>query len=253
MAYDVDFIKGWMRDYYKVSDVGNNQHAKSTLKQEWVTKDSRTETVKSQLKERYESGYGFKRMSKELDSSYTKLRNIFKNLEIDHRTGRSVVTDELRKVRSENVKGELSPWFNWTEKYPHLLRNTTTGIQGYYKRKSGEYVWLRSCWEYIFAKWLDSNDKNWEYETRTYTFDDFSYRPDFIVFDEDGITIYEVKSSYYGVRKDKINELRKVLSPCEKLKVIQDIGEYTDLSYTKELREWKKIKLSKDDLEKRQK
>jgi hypothetical protein len=247
---DVEFVKGWLSDYFLVKNTGSNQSKVVNRKQIWLENDPRTDDVREQLREEYNSGIGFKRLSVTLGTSYTKLRRIFLYLGIEHRRGRNIVTNKLREIRSENVRGHKSPWYNWTEKYPHLAKNSKTGLQGYYKRKNGEYVWLRSCWEYIYAKWLDKNDKIWEYETRTYHFEDFSYRPDFIVFGNEDWYIVEVKSNYYGVRRDKIQRLKEYISE-EKVIVINNIEEYTNNSYAKELRKWKKERLSKEDLEKR--
>ena len=94
-----------------------NQTRLPSERQLWAEKNPLCQTAKTELNEYYISGYGFKTIAKELNLSYTETRNLLIGwLKIKTRKGTSVVTDVLRKKRSENVKGEKSPFYNWVEK-----------------------------------------------------------------------------------------------------------------------------------------
>jgi hypothetical protein len=193
------------------------------------------DSVKDYFVELYDSGYGLKIIARTFNTSYSKLRTIFRNNNIDIRKGQSVVTDKLRQFRSERVKGTNNPWSDEDcRKNVHSF-----GIQGYYIKKDGQKIWLRSCWEYIYAKWLDKNNENWTYETKQFKLKNGeTYRPDFFVDDY----IVEIK----GFNKDKlykVDMLRKEYK--EKIIVIEDIEPYTETNYATELDEWKSKKLEK--------
>ena len=231
-------MKKWFGDY--------EQHNK---------RNTIPEDIKKELVEYYDSGYGFKRIAKQLNTSYTKCRRLFLIfLEHKCRTGRSVVTEPLRERRKE-LATEIGRFKNWPEKYPHIHKNSRTGLQGYYQKTNGDWIWLRSCWEYIYAKWLDKNKKNWKYEVRQYKINGKSYRPDFFIYDnqENISEIIEIKSSYFNEATDRIN---KALDTKKEhnlpIILITDIKPYIqkDRSYMKELREWKRIRKSKAELEK---
>ena len=210
--------------------------------------------VKQKICNWYDSGIGYKKLSKKLGISYTQIRIVMtKYFCHTVRTGRSVVTDELRKTRRENVLGEKSPFFNWTEHHPHLMDNgTKTGVSGFYKRSNGEYVYLRSCYEYIYAKWLDTKGIKWGYEIQRYSLSNGTfYRPDFFIYENGKLkNIVEIKNTFYHDRKlDKV-DLFKIEYDIG-LSVIFDVKKYIiDSTYHKELRRWKNERLSKADLEK---
>lgn len=142
-------------------------------------------------------------------------------------------------------------WYNWPERHPHLTKNSKTGIQGYFKTKAGKYIWLRSSWEYIYAKWLDAQNIKWGYELTTYKIDAESYRPDFFILDEnDNISkIVEIKGSPYKSRLYKVDVFKK-LYPDIDIIIIYNIMLFSKSTYVKELKEWKMVKLSKEELEK---
>ena len=204
------------------------------------------------LKYIYDKGYGFKIIGRWLDFSYTKIRKLFISyLKIETRKGYNVSTKITREFRSKRVKGNKSPWYNWPENKPYLLKNTKTGIQGYHKRKDGRYIWLRSSWEYIYAKWLDKQGMEWEYEPKTYKLSNGeTYRPDFLIIEKENYLV-EIKGSRFNSRLYKIDLFREKYKDI-KIIVINDIKAYTNIGYSKELKEWKKIKLSKKELEKLQ-
>jgi len=221
-----------------------NQTRLPSERQQWVEKNPLCQDAKTELIEYYNSGHGFKTIAKELNLSYTETRNLLIGwLKVSTRKGTSVVTDALRKKRSENVKGEKSPFYNWIEKYPERAATKTKSLQGWHRRKSGEYVWLRSCLEFIYAKWLDEHNIQWKSEVKTLKGNQETYRPDFFIYENNQLVkVVEVKGNYFD-NVDKRSEKAKRI--CELngvvLDLIRDIKPYLkDGSYYhKELKEWK--------------
>lgn len=202
-------------------------------------------------KKYYDEGYGLKMIARALDLSYTLTRKLFRFCNIEIRKGRNVVTDNLKKFRSERVQGELNPWYDWTSKAKDgKFKNNSRGIQGYYLSKNNGYVWLRSTYEYIYLKWLDKNNINFKYELNNFKLSDgTSYRPDFFIYDDDNNLshIVEIKG-YFDNRTYKTKLLENEYNI--KVIVIKDILQYTDKSYDINLKEWKKCRLLKKELKK---
>ena len=139
--------------------------------------------------------YGLKLLGRCLDLSYSQVRKLFIDyLKIEIRRGQDVVTSNVRKFRSERVQGTKNPWAYILPKH----KRNNNGLQGYYKRINGEYVWLRSSWEYIYAKWLDEQNIKWDVECITFNLNDITYRPDFFIFDEQNNIIKIVDSMRYN-------------------------------------------------------
>lgn len=225
---------------------------KACLIEDKIKEDPLNKKYYDYLKDTYDKGYGFKIIGRWLGLSYTQTRRLLiYYLKIKTRKGYRVSTEITRKFRSERVKGNKSPWYNWPENKPYLLKNTKTGIQGYYKRKDGRYIWLRSSWEYIYAKWLDKQNMEWEYEPKTYKLSNGeTYRPDFLIIEEENYLV-EIKGSRFKNRLYKVDLFREKYKDI-KIIIINDIKAYTNIGYSKELKEWKKIRLSKEELEKLQ-
>lgn len=84
------------------------------------------------------------------------------------------------------------------------------GYSGFYKN-----VFLRSSYEYAFAKYLDHFKINWKYEEKCYHISDKKYTPDFFIYSEDKLVkIVEVKSRNRKVI-EKAKHLLKELSKME--------------------------------------
>ena len=82
------------------------------------------------------------------------------------------------------------------------------GYAGYYKEK-----YLRSSYEYVFARILDYDNIEWDYEVERYKLKERTYIPDFFIY-RDGklIHVVEVKSSVISEQdRDKLGleELRE--------------------------------------------
>jgi AraC-like DNA-binding protein len=193
------------------------------------------------IKTQYNSGVGLKLLARQIGISYTKVRRLFQYLEIPIRPGQSVVTDHLRKVRKENAIAQ-GGWRNRKTKN----KNTQRGVQGYfYNQSKKKYVWLRSTYEYIFAKWLDKNKIDWDVECQQWDVGGESYRPDFFIFEQSKLVkITEVKG-YYKNRLWKFEELKKntTLQNVE-FSLIDDITPFLDgTTYLGELKWWKENRL----------
>jgi hypothetical protein len=195
------------------------------------------------IKQKYEvEGVGLKLLAKDVGISYTKMRRLLEhNMPITLRKGRNVVTENLKKVRSDNAK-KMGGWRNKRTKN----KNTERGVQGYYHSKSmNKSVWLRSTYEFIFAKWLDSNKIIWDVECKTWMLNNESYRPDFFIYEnEELIKIVEVKG-YFKNRVWKFEELKKVpeLKGVE-FCLVDDIEPFLlGSTYLGELKWWKKNRL----------
>jgi len=186
----------------------------------------------------YEDGYGLKVLGRHLDMSYTMMRCSFKKFGIPMRVGRAVSTEKTRTFRQYKALQDDNPWKNWTEHHPEWGDKSRTGISGYYISASGDSIWLRSTWEYIYAKWLDINNISWKFENITYELSDgTSYRPDFFIYDNGKLShIVEIKG-YYDNRAYKPELLMEEYSL--NVVVITDMSPYIQTTYYNELQEWK--------------
>lgn len=221
-----------------------NQHSSESERRVWIKNNPCP--LEDKITQIYHSGHGFKTIGKNLNLSYSVTRKLcIDYIGINHRKGTSVVTDELRKKRRENVLGEKSPWYDWPRKMPELLIKNGKTIQGYYVKKDGSKVWLRSTYEYVIAKWLDKLDKEWKTEEKCYVLSNGErYRPDFFIYENNKLhSIVEVKSRYFNKdnREYKFHMLKKEYD-IECL-LITDITKFTDKTYHQEIKEWKKIRL----------
>lgn len=217
---------------------------------ESIKKDFRYEISKSTLQELYfEKGYGIKYMIKylELPVSYSVLRvALIKIFNFTLRSDKDI-TDNLRKLRKDKANNEFKNKIGWfglgvQEKIKNK-NHTSRGIQGYYFNKSlNKYVWLRSSWEYIYAKWLDEKNIIWDVEVKIFKLNEnTSYKPDFFIYNKDNeiIQIVEIK----GFWKDKVykyDELKLLLNID--LVLITDMTPYTT-NINKDITHWKKIRI----------
>jgi len=186
------------------------------------------------LEKMYEN-YGYKTIAKSLGITYTVCRNLINNWAgIKTRKGYNVILESTKKFRSNRIRGHKNPWYDWTAK--NKIKNSR-GIQGYYKKLNGDFVWLRSTWEFIYARWLDKNNIKWNYEGKQFLFKNGeSYRPDFTIDDGKDTYIVEIKG-YFKNRVYKIDMLKSEY-PTEKIIILDNINSYTD-NYNRDLRLWK--------------
>lgn len=248
----INQIVKWRSILLSLNGVVNQKRIPSE-RQIWAKKYPLAANAKKELIKYYNDGTGFKIIAKELELSYTQTRQLMISwLNIETRKGTSVVTDALRKRRSDNVKGEKSPFYNWVERYPERAAVQTKSIQGWYKNRHGENVWMRSCLEFIYAKWLDKNLISWITEEKTFKGDNETYRPDFFIYNKKGklIKVVEIKGTYFDNVDKRSEKARRV---CElnkvKLDIITDITPYLTQGsfYHKELKEWKMQKKQSEE------
>lgn len=192
-------------------------------------------TVSQNVREIYDDGYGIKLIARELGLPYSPMRTFLKKaLDVRMRSGYDVVTDRLRAFRSEKAKVE-GLGREWPRKY---VKNNK-GIQGYYWNKyKKKYCWLRSSYEYIYAKFLDRNKISWDSEVKYFTLDTGEkYLPDFFIY-EDGVVKYvvEIKGSYKIYDRKKHEHFKE-----HPIVLVNNIKNYleTGSNLSKELKLWK--------------
>ena len=240
LQVEIQEIKDWFEIYKK---------RKNKNRQEWVLQNPIP--GKEKIESLYEKGYGYKTFAKVFGESPIVVRDMMiKYLNINYRKG-IFVTDTLKKDRKRRALIDNN-FRDWPNKRPHMLdgKVKSTGIQGFYKNKDGKYIWLRSSWEYIYAKWLDKqNHLKWEVEPDVFVLSNGeNYRPDFKVIDTISNRTYyvEVKGTFYTENRDHKPVLLKEMG--YDIVTITDVLPYTNLTYNEELKLWKQEKLSKDEL-----
>lgn len=197
----------------------------------------------------HDCGMGFKLLSAELGNiSYTRLRTVFRTLDIQVRTGNSCVTEGLKKIRSERAK-KSNPWSDWTGKYSDKDRVNSHHLGGWYlNRSTNKHVWLRSSWEYGYAQWLDSNGSKWGIEVRSYLLSDGRYyRPDFFIYiDEKLDHIVEIKSRWANGSLDRIDKFEKFKLEYQDIEarlVTEELFDIINRNQAEILAEWKTKRL----------
>ncbi len=229
----------WYEDVSKQKH-NRNEYSGRSKRQEWIKLNPCP--ISQKIETLYEEGHGFKTLAKNLELSYSVCRKLCVDyIGIEYRKGTNVVTDVLRKKRSDNVKGNKSPWYDWPHRMPELSSKNGKTIQGYYTKKDGNTVWLRSTYEYIIAKWLDKIDVDWNTEVQCYELSNGErYRPDFFIYEDNKLkTVIEVKSRYFNKenREYKFHMFKEEYGlDCM---LIIDITKFTNKTYHQELKEWK--------------
>jgi len=194
--------------------------------------------VKDRISSLYEEGNGLKRIAKMVGLTCTRTRTLFRILGIEINKGTDVVYEKTRQIRSDNLKKMYENRTGWFRTFERKTNKTSRGIQGYYYNKSrSKFVWLRSTYEYVYAKWLDKQGVDWDVEQQTFELEGTTYRPDFFIY-EDGVLVKIVEIKGYWARGiKKTDELSAKLDIDVVL--IRNIEPYCDKPYKKELLEWK--------------
>lgn len=233
-----------------------NKRIKTSGKEEILYKTVDNQELKQELKQilekKYNDGLGYKLIVKYInipEFTYTRCRKVLKDLGIEVRTGCNVITDNLKRVRSENAK--VNNYFkDWPSLKPELIRNSKRFIGGYYFNKSkNKDVYLRSSWEYAYALWLDKQNIEWDMEVQQYDLGDgVKYLPDFFIY-EGGklVKVVEIKSTFYYTSQDRMKKFYKfqeLFRDSLKIEVIKDLSEILKLnghrSKSSLAKEWKK-------------
>lgn len=205
----------------------------------------------------HDHGIGFKLLSKQLDNvSYTRLRTIFSELGITKRDGNSCVTETLKTIRSKNAQKSTNPWRDWSGKSRNKDGHHKHHLCGwYFNRSKSKYVWLRSSWEYAYAKWLDDQSIAWDVECRSYLLSDGRYyRPDFFIYQNNALKkIVEIKAKWYNgslERIEKFEQFKKEYSDIEAELFTSVELQSLGIDLQSSLKAWKKERvLEKKDYE----
>lgn len=198
------------------------------------------ETLRSDFVDLY-SRFGLKTIVALIEEplTYSRLRRMFSELNIEFQ--KRTCTDDLRRLRSINAK-KSERLRDWTNKFKQPDR----GIQGYYKNRSGELVWLRSSWEYAYAKYLDDTNVDWKFEVRNYLLADGStYRPDFFIYENDKLVeVVEVKSFYFETAQKRVEKAKRASNEFGfRLKIVGETELREICNLRKSLREWKSTRI----------
>jgi hypothetical protein len=188
--------------------------------------------------------YGLKTIAKFLTIGYSECRTLFDILDIPIRKGYKVVTNRVCKFRSEKLKSEYKTRTGFFTNLERKTHTTQRGVQGYYWNMSkNKYVWIRSSYEFIYAKYLDKIKSDWDVECKTYIVNGRVYKPDFFIFDNDVLyKIVEIKG-YWDDKEWKSHQLNEDIDVD--VVVVKDIQKYipNGSSYGKELKQWKQIRI----------
>ena len=167
------------------------------------------------------------------------------------RSGKNISTPKTREFRQKKAQNEANEKIGWLDPSLHR-KNLKRGIQGYYFNKSlGKYVWLRSTYEYIYAKWLDATNQKWDIEVCRYTLKNNElYTPDFFIYSESGEIHQIIEIKGYWRNRDYKPLMLKEQNPNLDIITIYDIELFIPetSNYPKEKNLWKeerKIKCQK--------
>lgn len=201
--------------------------------------------LRSELNKWYLKGFGLKIIARNLGTTYMICRELFNFLEIEIKRGQNIVTDELKEFRKNKAifENKNNTGFN-NDTILRKAKRDNRGMQGYiWNNYFGKFVWIRSSYEYIYAKWLNKNNFKWEYDYESYKLEDgTSYRPDFFILNNiNEIEIIVEIKGYWDNRLYKVDLLKK-LKPNLKVSVIgsKDINSYIDSfsNFDLEKRKW---------------
>lgn len=246
LIYNIDNVKTLLNDITDNKFI--NDKGKITNKKDKYTKikeDTRYIDLYNFLKYEYidnEQGIKYLIKYKKLNVSYSIFRTLIIKSGLSLHQA-NVITNHLRNIRSINANKQLAEHSGF---FSHEAQKNThskiRGLQGYYYNSVlNKYVWLRSTWEYIYAKWLNAHNIKWDVECKTFILSKEAYRPDFFIFDDENnlVSIVEVKG-FWKNRLHKYYELQE-LHPELNLSLITDISPYSE-NYKKDKNVWKSLR-----------
>lgn len=175
--------------------------------------------------------------------TYTKFRRVMREIGLD--IEKRNVSPELRRIRAINAKNG-AVFRDWPKKF-----SQERGIQGFYKSKSGSLIWLRSSWEYFYAKHLDQNNIDWKFEEKSYLLSTGeSYRPDFFIYENGKLShIVEIKSLYFSTAQKRLEKAYLAATEYNFRLVVLDRVELKQCGdIDGALKEWKKVRKLKKDI-----
>ena len=245
----MDLIRGF------IFDISSGKFKKGLYKiNETIKNDERFECTYNWLCEKYvQRGQGIKSIIKDYDLNvgYSFLRRLltFLGFELHSNVSANNFLRERRsKIAHNNFIMKTGFFGDGVQESIHH-KSSQRGIQGYYWNSSlKKYVWLRSSWEFIYAKWLNSQSNIiWDVECEQYELpDNTSYRPDFFIFNKNNEIkkIVEIKG-YWKDKSYKVDLLKKTYRLP--IVLIDNIQPYCEKTINEEIRLWKllrKLKLN---------
>ena len=246
LKYNIENVKSLLNDITDnkfVNDKGRVANKKDRYTK--IQEDVRYVDLYNFLITEYvENNQGIKYLIKykELNISYSVLRKLILKFGLELHTPNKI-SDHLRNIRSINARKQLAEHSGF---FSHEVQKNThskiRGLQGYYYNSTiNKYVWLRSSWEYIYAKWLNSHNIKWDVECKTFKLSEETYRPDFFIYDNNDnlVSIVEVKG-FWQNRLHKYYELKESY-PELNLSLITDISPYTE-NYKRDKNTWKELR-----------
>lgn len=244
--YNIDNVKSLLNDITDnkfVNDKGRVANKKDRYIK--IQEDVRYVDLYNFLIEEYvEKQQGIKYLIKykDLNISYSVLRKLILKFGLELHTPNKI-SDHLRNIRSINARKQLA---EHSGLFSHEAQKNThdkiRGLQGYYYNSTiNKYVWLRSSWEYIYAKWLNAHNIKWDVECKTFNLNEETYRPDFFIYDDNNnlVSIVEVKG-FWKNRLHKYYELKNMHQELN-LSLITDITPYTG-NYKRDKNTWKTLR-----------
>lgn len=144
------------------------------------------------------------KIAKQLSLHSTTILNYLKEYDIPRRS----ISESLSGLqKSESHKLKLSE-SKKGPKHPNYGKKCKSGKRSWYKCPDGKTVSMRSSWEVSFAKYLDMQSVNWQYEPKTFVLSDGSaYTPDFYLPNTNEWV--EVKGWFREEHKKKIESWKK--------------------------------------------
>lgn len=231
----------WFNDLSQLKYINTNQNKGITEKVRWL--ENNPCPIKDEIELSYNKGYGLKIIARNLGISYTQTRRLLPKIGIKIRRGRDITTDITNEFRQRKAQFEAETKTGWLSRDIHR-KNLQRGIQGlYFNQSRKKHVWLRSTYEYIFAKWLDRTNHYWDVEVCRYDLPNGElYTPDFFIFDKNDEIIKIIEIKGYWRNRDYKSSMLQEMMPNIEIVTIYDIHQFIQegMSYSKEQSTWKK-------------
>ncbi len=128
-----------------------------------------------------------------------------------HTTENNIKLSETNKGKHNSPETEFKKGIHYSQPTEFkkgqrkgiLPKNKGRGKRIYYESKLNGKICFRSNYELVYAKYLDSKNIKWIYESTTFDLEDTTYTPDFFIPEED--LYVEIKGYMYEHAKNKIS------------------------------------------------
>lgn len=168
---------------------------------------------------------------------------------IESRTiGQGVSLSQKGMKHSEETRRAMAKTWATGEPQKKQLETNSNKPNGYFKGGRREDIpgYMRSSWEFNFARYLNYKGLKWEYEAETFDFTQFgytkrpfSYLPDFKVTNPDGtFTYYEIKGREKAQDRSKWKRLKKHYPEIELIVIGSDAYKELEKTYGPRIPKW---------------